>query len=203
MLDNLVVDRIIYVRHGETPWNVSGRLQGQRDIPLDPAGREQAAAAGASVKTYLGADFDRTMASTAIWCSPLLRTRETMEIALGAMGEAGRPFAMDDRLKEISFGDWEGMMWSEVDRIDPTAEARRARDKWGFVPPGGESYAQLVERIKPFFEALSGDALVVSHGGVARALMNLIGGLPGDEAAIAEIHQGRVLIFEGDRYYWI
>ncbi|MBV1701578.1 MAG: phosphoglycerate mutase family protein [Hyphomicrobiales bacterium] len=194
-MDTELAYRLIFLRHGQTDWNVEERLQGQRDIPLNGIGRDQAASAGRSCKPWLESDLN-------FLCSPLQRTRETMTIARQAMGLQPSPFATDDRLKEISFGDWEGMTWGEIEKADPARANARDADKWGYAPPGGESYVMLAERIKPVLAELSADTLIVSHGGVARALMALIGGVSPKRAPLLNVYQGRPLVFEGGRCKW-
>ena len=104
---------------------------------------------------------------------------------------------------EVAFGDWEGLTWPEVKALDPKGVAARRVDKWGFVPPGGESYAMLAERVRVWLEALAADAFVVSHGGVARALMTLIAGVSGAVAADAPIAQDRAIVFEKGECAWV
>lgn len=190
--------RFFFIRHGETDWNAEGRLQGQRDIPINANGRGQAAEAG---RRLVGASAD---ARALPWfVSPLVRTRETAEIAREAAGLPALGYEVDRRLIEISFGAWEGFTWKEVRRTEAELARGRERDKWRFVPPGGESYAMLAERMRPWAESLPGEAVVVSHGGVARALMFLLCGLPSGEAPNAEIWQGRVLVFEDGKARWV
>ena len=191
--------RLYFVRHGETDWNVAGRLQGQRDVPLNGRGRDQASAVGRLLRDMLApnvADLDYV-------ASPLQRTRETMGLLRVAMGLPAEPFAMDDRLKEIAFGQWEGRTWRDIRKSEPqTAQARDA-DRWGYVPPEGESYAMLAERVKPWLASLDGDTLVVSHGGVARVFLVLLAGMSPCEAPAAPIEQGRVLVIEGGQASWV
>ena len=142
-------------------------------------------------------------AAGAFIASPLERARETMEIARDAMGLPPSRYRLDPTLKEISFGAWEGLTWPEVEARDPKGVRTRRRDKWIFVPPHGESYATLAERVRPWLDGLTGDAFVVSHGGVARALMTLIAGVTPAKAADAPITQGRALCFEKGRCRWI
>jgi len=111
--------------------------------------------------------------------------------------------ALDDRLIEFTFGRWEGLTWPEVCALDPEMARSRETDKWNFEPPGGESYAQLRERLVPWLAEQDKPAVVVSHGGVARALMAMIGGLSEERAPTADIWQGRVLVFSRDRFDWI
>ena len=195
--------RMFFLRHGETSWNVEGRLQGQRDIPLNPKGIDQAGAAGRAVRSFLGAGARDALAGLEFWASPLERTRQTMELARRGMALPPHPYAMDDRLKEISFGDWEGSTWREVVAMDPGRAGERTRDKWGYAPPGGESYAMLAERVRPWLETLTSDTLVVSHGGVARVMMVLLGGMDSGDAPMAEIVQGRAILFEGGGFSWL
>ena len=195
--------RLFFLRHGETSWNVEGRLQGQRDIPLNPKGIDQASAAGRIVRRFLGADANAALADLEFHASPLERTRQTMQLARKAMGLPPKPYAMDDRLKEISFGDWEGCTWREIKARDPARADARARDKWGYAPPGGESYLMLAERLSSWLESLTSDALAVSHGGVARALMVLLGGADPAAAPMIEVWQGRAILFEAGAFRWL
>ena len=196
--------RIIFVCHGETAYNAENRLQGQRDIPLNARGRDQARAVGKTLRACIGADIDRLEAAGAFFASPLERARETMEIARAAMGLPPKHYRVDVALMELTFGDWEGLTWREVRARDPEGVEARHDDKWGYAPPGGgESYAMLAERLRPWLASLAGDALVVSHGGVARAFMMLLAGAPGEVAAATPINQGRALLFEKGRYGWI
>lgn len=194
--------RVVFLRHGETDWNAEGRLQGRQDIPLNEKGRWQAAKAGRAVARILGPDALRS-SSLAFLCSPMIRARETMEIARAAMGLPATEYKLDERLVELTFGDWEGLTWPEVKAREPAAASWREGDKWRFTPPNGESYAMLADRLEPWAANLEGEAVVVSHGGVARALMRMIGALPEERAALADIWQGRALVFHNGRFTWI
>lgn len=188
---------LYFIRHGETDWNVEGRLQGQHDIPLNDLGRVQAEEAGRRLRG-LGVDLE----DLDFVSSPLSRTRETMERMRTSLGLDPTAYRLDDRLKEISFGRWEGMTWREVRKADPPGAAGRERDKWGYVPPDGESYAMLAERVAPAFDGFARDTAVVAHGGVARALLALRCGVAKRDAPRVDIWQGRILVFEGRGYRW-
>jgi broad specificity phosphatase PhoE len=192
--------RLIFLRHGETDWNVEGRLQGGKDIPLNAKGRWQAEQAGRTALKILGPAAVRAIPFVS---SPLIRARATMELARGAMGLPPQDYALDPRVSELTFGDWEGLTWPDVQARAPQAAAWREGEKWTFQPPNGESYSMLAQRLEPWLESLRGETLVVSHGGVARALMATVGGLPPERAATADIWQGRVLVFAGGRFDWI
>ena len=93
------------------------------------------------------------------FASPLERARETMELVRAAMDLPPEPYRLDEALMEITFGEWEGLTWPEVRARDPEGVTARRADKWGFVPPGGESYAMLVERLRPWLASLGGRRL--------------------------------------------
>lgn len=195
--------RIVFVRHGETAYNAESRLQGQRDIPLNGKGREQASAVGRMLRERLPEVIARLDAEGAFYASPLVRTRQTMELARAAMGLDPERYRLAPTLMELTFGDWEGLTWPEVEEQDAAGARAREADKWNFAPPGGESYAMLVERVRPWLAACEGDSFVASHGGVARAFMTILAGLPNEVAENANIWQGRALIFENSRFRWI
>ena len=195
--------RLIFVRHGETAYNAESRLQGQLDVPLNARGREQARAVGGTLRSLIGREIDRLDEAQAFFASPLERARETMEIARGAMGLPPSRYQLDPVLKELSFGVWEGMTWREVEGRYPRDLEERKRDRWNFAPQGGESYAMLAKRVGSWLDGLTGDVFVVSHGGVARALMSLIAGVAPAKAAEAPITQGRALCFENGACRWI
>jgi probable phosphoglycerate mutase len=194
--------RLYFLRHGETDWNAEGRLQGRQDIPLNALGRTQAAQAGRKLKKLLASRGD-DLAALSFQCSPLSRARETLELARAAMGLPPDEGQLDPRLIEFTFGRWEGLTWPEVCAVDPQLARAREADKWNFSPPGGESYAQLAQRLEPWLAEQAGVSVIVSHGGVARALMAMIGGLPAERAPNADIWQGRVLVFVNGRFDWI
>jgi broad specificity phosphatase PhoE len=197
------VDRIFFIRHGETDWNAEGRMQGQQDIPLNARGHVQAASAGKTLRSLLDVKPAAIAADFDFLASPLYRTRQTMEIVRHQLRLAPQPYALDDRLKEITFGRWEGLTWDEVEAKDPEMAAGRIADKWGFVPPGGESYAMVAERIRPLLKTLTGDTIIVSHGGIARVFMALIGGVDSSLAPNLDVWQGRVLVFQNGTCTWV
>ena len=189
------------IRHGETDWNREGRLQGQRDIPLNALGRDQAAGAGRILRDVLaarGCDPSRLRFTA----SPLGRARDTMERVRAALGLPPAGYGTDDRLREIAFGDWEGRSWGELKaEARPLVKARKL-DTWNFVPPGGESYAGLARRLRPWVATVATGEVVVAHGGVARVLLHLLAGAAAAEAPGIEITQGRVIWFRKGRAEW-
>ena len=124
--------------------------------------------------------------------SPLGRARETMEIVRRQIALAPTAYRVDARLAELSFGNWEGLTLAEVRRREPALLAERERNKWRFVPPAGESYEQLAARMRAWYDDLKRDAVVVAHGGTARALMVALGIAAARVAPNTPIDQGAV-----------
>ena len=186
--------KIYYIRHGETEWNAEGRLQGARDIPLNDLGHKQAVSAG-GILADLFAQDGRSEASLAFVASPLVRARSTMELVRGALKMPPRDYAVDDRLREIGYGQWEGSTLDEMRQANPEVFASRERDKWTVPPPGGESYASVQARMSDWYGQLQTDTVAVAHGGTARALMVALGVETPDSAANLTIEQGAVYVF--------
>ena len=114
------VSTLYFIRHGETDWNAEGRLQGQRDIPLNALGKVQADEAGLILRSLIPKLDDLDW-----WVSPMERTRETAMRARTMLDLPASVFKTDERLKELTFGRWEGLTWKEVRRSDPRSEERR------------------------------------------------------------------------------
>jgi probable phosphoglycerate mutase len=189
---------IYYIRHGQTDWNVSGRLQGRRDVPLNSCGRAQAAHCGELLRDLLARD-NRDPAELDYVSSPLGRARVTMELARAAFGLPVDGYGIEQRLAEISFGEWEGFTIRQLHARDPQRIAQREHDKWHFLPPGGESYEAMSVRIRNWYEGLTRDTVVTAHGGTARGLIAILGIAKPAAAPLVDIAQGVVYVFEGDR----
>ena len=192
-------DLLIFLRHGETDWNAEGRMQGQKDIPLNGTGVEQARSNGRRLKAYLeGERIDP--ADLDFLASPLGRTRMTMELARAEMGLAPDAYRLEDRLKELTFGSWEGSTLEEIAETSPELVAQRRADKWGFVPPGGgESYEMLSRRIGGWLETIIRPSVVVAHGGVFRVLRGLLQGLDRPSVPKLPVPQDVVFIWRDGR----
>jgi probable phosphoglycerate mutase len=180
---------LVFIRHGETDWNRMARFQGQRDVPLNAIGRRQAERNGRAVAGILASGEWRCVAS------PLGRAVETLRIALAAAGRSHQAFTTDPLLREASYGDWEGLTPAEIAALDSGVHERRALDKWGFVPPSGESYAQVSERVAEWLKTLDGPTLVVAHAGIMRGLLFRLAGLPARDAPHFSVPHDRVILF--------
>ncbi|WP_214473567.1 histidine phosphatase family protein [Mesorhizobium sp. dw_380] len=191
---------VYLVRHGQTAWNAEFRLQGQADTDLNVLGREQATGNGHRLAELVGdpQHFDFV-------ASPMRRTRETMERIRAAMKLDPLAYRTDARLVEVNFGDWQGFTFAELETRYPGASRTRALDKWNFQPPGegAESYQMLLERVKPWFDALEHSTICVTHGGVMRTLFRFVLDMAEDEAANLEIPHDRLLKLEGSGLEWL
>lgn len=158
--------RLYLIRHGETDWNRSGRIMGTQPVPLNANGRRQAAELAAVL-----AELHKAQPLAALYASPLLRTVQTAELLASS---CSIPITVDERLKEIGVGDWEGRYWRDLDQ-EPV------RLQWYSRPhdarfPNGESLGDVqVRALTAVAEALDrhpgGAIALVSHGDVLRAIL--------------------------------
>jgi len=163
--------KLFLARHGLTDWNNDGRFQGQTDVPLNASGERQAEALG---RKLAGEALD------VIFTSDLARAVET---AKAISTHQCCPIVIDQRLREIRFGKWEGQTYAEIAHNDPeTLHAWETR-----VPrasgPGGEALDDLAKRVQSFLDELSANytgktGLIVAHGGTLTVMVCLLLGLP-------------------------
>ena len=104
---------------------------------------------------------------------------------------------VDPRLKEIAFGDWEGLTYLACLKRDRSVVDQREGDKWLFRPPGGETYEEVARRVGEWYATLDRDTVVTAHGGTARALVGYLGIAAPEDAAHQPIEQGVVYAFRG------
>ncbi|MCC8051689.1 MAG: histidine phosphatase family protein [Clostridiales bacterium] len=208
--------RLYIIRHGQTEWNSSYRLQGRTDVPLNENGRDLARKTGEGL-TREGIYFDR------IYTSPLSRARETAELA---SGNNIAPIITEPRIQEISFGAMEGeRVRDENGVLNVDNFINFFNDPERYVPPaGGESFQALIARTGDFLEELRAEALKMSyekgqnilistHGAASRALLANIthcalrdywsGGVPKNCAVtIVDLADGVWKITEQDRIFY-
>jgi probable phosphoglycerate mutase len=156
--------RLLVLRHGQSAWNAQGRWQGHADVPLDDVGERQAEEAATKVAPF--GPF------AAVWASDLARARVTAEIV--ARGVGVDTVQIDPRLRETNVGPWEGLNQAQVEEGWPGYLAARRR------PDGFEPYDDAAARMLAAFvdigRASPGECvLVVSHGGVIRAVRRSLG----------------------------
>jgi broad specificity phosphatase PhoE len=180
----------LLLRHGQTPMSVQKRYAGRTDVPLTDAGLAQAAAAA---KRLASARID------AIVASPLRRTVQTAE-AVAAV--TGLPVTADEGFRETDFGDWDGLTFAEVRERWPAEMAAWLADPQ-VAPPGGESFAEVSERVIPALaRVLAGRAgkriLVVSHVTPIKTLV--AAALLAPPAALFRMHLDVAALCEIDWY---
>lgn len=180
---------IYLIRHGEIPQSSPRRFIGQRDLPLTDRGKEQIA----RLAPLLAA---RTVQQ--VICSPLLRSMDSARIICLRVG--CKP-DVQQALKEIHLGDWEGLRVSDVRARYPGAYEARGRDIVHFKPPGGESFADLRKRVWPWFSSRdhTTDIAVVGHAGVNRVILCSILGMPLENLFRIEQQYGCLNVIERDK----
>jgi broad specificity phosphatase PhoE len=159
------------IRHGETDWNVQGRIQGSSDTPLNAKGVRQAERLAARLATTR---FD------AVYASDLQRARATAATALP--GAEVRP---EPRLRELAYGALEGRAWDELEGDEADLARHWNEDPFTRrLPGGGESYGDLMDRVAAFRADLParGRVAAFSHGGTIRSALYGVLGRPTDRA---------------------
>ena len=168
---------MLYImRHGRTDWNDRHKLQGRTDIPLNEDGRRMAEKAAEECR---GVPLD------VCWCSPLIRARETAEIVL-----RGRdvPIMTDDRLREMSFGEYEGLENSFSIPDCPVNVIFKAPEKYTESVGGAETFEELFARTGEFLREVidplmkeGKNVLIVGHGAMNLSIISQIRHLPRSE----------------------
>ena len=152
--------RLLLARHGESLWNAERRFQGATDIALSDRGRAQAEALARGLRGY------RVRAA---YVSPYRRAVETAELALRGTGV---PLVVDEELRELSLGEWEGCTVDEVRARDGDPYVAWLRAPHDCPPPGGEPLPVVSARVQAALARIAAahprgdDVLVVAHGGV-------------------------------------
>lgn len=144
------------IRHGQTDWNIEGKIQGKTDIPLNSEGLYQAERLAEGMK-------ERRI--TAIFSSPLLRAFQTAELL---SQEKNLPVTVLPELREVDFGLWEGKGWDEVDALYHEDFRNWEEYPGEYMPTGGESRESCSERCRKAVDLMAGEeaAAVVAHGGI-------------------------------------
>ncbi len=159
--------KIILVRHGESVWNNQRRIQGSRDPDLSQRGRRQTDLLVSHLRAHL------TPVVAAIFTSPLRRAAQTADQIAAAYRI---PVVREPDLREMSLGKWEGMTVAEILATYPGCYEQWLEDPFAFPAPGGEDLRVFERRVVGALERMRGDhpgvdLIVVSHGGVIKALL--------------------------------
>ncbi len=187
---------LILIRHGETTWNRERRMQGQTDTPLSDLGRAQAAAVGQRLATHPIA---------AIYSSDLARAWDT---AAAIAQASGRKVVSEPRLRECTFGVFEGLTYPEMAQRYPAEHARFVLREDDYAVPGGESPRQFYERSLACLEDIAAAhpgacTVVVTHGLVLDTLHRAARNLPLNAKREAPLLNASLNIFHRTREAWI
>ena len=158
---------IYLMRHGQTEWNASRRIQGALDSPLTALGVRQARNMGDKLASIL----DKESAWDLV-ASPIGRAACTAGIVAGITGLNLR---FDDRLREISLGDWDGRM---VDEVKASYPELTSLPGWNFFSPNGETYEDVALRAGDWLRSVSGPIIAVAHGVLSYVVRGLYLGEP-------------------------
>lgn len=180
------------VRHGYTGEHYDGRFVGSTDVPLAREGLMQVSALAATAMA---------VAPAKCFCSPMLRARETADAMLKPVEFR---YEVAPNLREIGFGHWECMTFAEISTSDPENVNRWAEYSEDFSFPGGESIRSFNTRVKDFarqaVDEPAGTVLVVTHGGIIRALICYLLGLDFRNYLLFDVKPAsvsRIAIYDG------
>lgn len=178
---------IYFVRHGQTAWNLQGKMQGNTDIPLNHTGKKQAEMTREKLRHI---KMDR------IYCSPLTRAKETAEI-INTIWKL--PIQFDERLRERNFGEFEGQSSKGLDL--------QALWKQDANPPftGAEDSLSFYQRITSFLDDIVDIAgkeniLIVAHGGVSIPYYCYFHGYQKEDLSSLLLKNCEVRKMEGKKY---
>lgn len=174
-------------RHGSTDGNVDGGFLSSSDPPLNALGRAQSERVRAALQ---GVAFG------AAFVSPMRRCRETLAIVAPQVRER-----IDDALREVDFGSWEGRTLAWLEANDPDGVAQRRRDPVSFRPAGGESFRDVAQRLQPFVDTtragLAHNILIVGHRGTLGVLERLLRDLPLESRDVLPLEPGEYRFLDG------
>lgn len=211
------MNHLILLRHGQSQWNLENRFTGWRDVDLTPQGEAEAVEAGRLIKDI---HLDRVYTST------LIRARRTAQLALAAAEAAGADMGdvksgegwkliEHDDLRERDYGDLVGLNKAETAEKYGAEQVHLWRRGYEIRPPGGESLADVVARVRPYFESeiwprvVAGEnVLVAAHGNSLRAVLVIIGEYDAEDIPNIELPTGKPLVFdvedgEKKRHYYL
>jgi 2,3-bisphosphoglycerate-dependent phosphoglycerate mutase len=179
---------LVLVRHGQSTWNLENRFTGETDIPLTTQGREEARAAGSTLR-----DIPFSHAFTSV----LQRAIETLTLILAAAHQEQLPVTRNRALNERNYGRLQGLNKAEVAREYGDEQVAIWRRSYTGRPPGGESLADTTARVIPYYQAAIApllkkqeDILVVAHGNSLRSLIMYLEGLSEHDIADFDLPTG-------------
>jgi probable phosphoglycerate mutase len=161
--------QIVFVRHGESEWNATSRMQGQLESDLTERGRAQ---------TEVNARVLANLGIEALYASPLERARQSAAIINRYLN---LPIRFDARVKEWDCGDWSGHLYEDVQVKWAEEWVAYQADRFHYRGPNCENYPDMIARVRPFLEELlrhpARSIAVVSHGMIGRVMVSTLLGL--------------------------
>lgn len=175
--------KLAIIRHGHTPWNRAGQIQGRTDIALE----DKAAA------DLAGLALPDGWQKADLVASPLKRAVQTARLI------SGRNPTTAAALIEMDWGDWEGQKGLAL-KADQDSGFRDIEDwGWDYRPPNGESPREVSARLQPWLETLHQDTIAVCHIGIMRVLLAQATGWNFDGAAPFQVKRNRLYVMELDK----
>lgn len=189
--------QLILIRHGQSQWNLENRFTGFVDVPLTAAGEAEARDAGAKLRTA-------GIQPTHLFTSTLSRAWHTADLVQQTAG-LNLPATRHDDLRERNYGDLAGLNKKETAEKYGEEQVHLWRRSYDVRPPGGESLADVVARVRPYYTQhilplldAGETVMVVSHGNTQRALLIILGLNTPENIQAAEVPNGTPMVVTVD-----
>ena len=192
---------IYLIRHGETVWNRASRLQGHKDTPLTMKGVKQAQSLGFALKDVL-----KNKTPSFFYSSPIGRAKQTATIISDIIDFDVERIAYKSLLKEITFGDWDGLNMQEILAQYKTSWEKRKTDRWNTSPPNGESFREAKKRATRLLNEIDSQkyVVIVAHGSLNKVIRGCWCNLSEAETlALDEPQDGFYCLVNENREYFV
>ncbi len=164
--------KLYFIRHGQTDWNVKGKIQGSYDSELNETGIAQAIELSQKI-------MESHINISKIYSSKQKRALQTAVILGNEISVECIPF---EGVEEINFGEWEGLSWNEVQETYPMTYKEWYQDRRYTKTPKGESYQELLERVLSAVHKIIAtnhdNVAIVTHSAVIMSLRCYITNTP-------------------------
>lgn len=192
---------IYLIRHGETVWNRASRLQGHKDTPLTMKGVKQAQSLGFALKDVL-----KNKTPSFFYSSPIGRAKQTATIISDIIDFDVERIEYKSSLKEITFGDWDGLNMQEILAQYKTSWEKRKTDRWNTSPPNGESFREAKKRATRLLNEIDSQkyVVIVAHGSLNKVIRGCWCNLSEAETlALDEPQDGFYCLVNENREYFV
>ena len=192
---------IYLIRHGETVWNRASRLQGHKDTPLTMKGVKQAQSLGFALKDVL-----KNKTPSFFYSSPIGRAKQTATIISDIIDFDVERIGYKSSLKEITFGDWDGLNMQEILAQYKTSWEKRKTDRWNTSPPNGESFREAKKRATRLLNEIDSQkyVVIVAHGSLNKVIRGCWCNLSEAETlALDEPQDGFYCLVNENREYFV